>query len=64
MQVDEPGRDDPMGIDHSCIRRQLHLRPGGYDFVLLNQDGSVFDDAAGSDQGAAQGVAGFRRLRQ
>ena len=63
VQVDEPGRDDPMGIDHSCIRRQLHLGPGGYDFALLNQDGSVLDDAGGSDQGAAQGVAGFRRLR-
>ena len=47
MQVDEPGRDDPMGIDNSCIRRQLHLGPDGDDFVLLNQDGSIFDDAGG-----------------
>ena len=53
VQVDQSGRDDAMGIDDGCIRRQLHLGPGGYDLVLLNQDGPVFDDAAGSDQGAA-----------
>ncbi len=42
----------------------FYFRPDGDNLALPDEDGPIFDDPVGHDQGAAQGIPVSRRLRE